>query len=143
MQFTTKLGAMLLVASLTPLAMASGASGTWKTIDDETKQAKALVEISESANGELMGKIVKLFANPDAVCDKCEGALKGKPVIGMTILTGLKKGGEGWEGGKILDPKSGKVYSAKAKLTAGDKKLEVRGFLGLALLGRTQTWERQ
>ena len=101
------------------------------------------MEITEAANGELTGKIVKLFANPDAVCEKCEGALKGKPVVGMTILTGLKKDGEEWEGGKILDPKSGKVYSAKAKLTDGGKKLEVRGFLGVALLGRTQTWERQ
>lgn len=125
------------------LAMANGAAGNWKTIDDETKQAKAIVEISEGANGELTGRIAKLLLNPDAVCDKCEGALKGKPVNGMTILTGLKKGGDGWEGGKILDPKSGKVYSAKAKLAEAGKKLEVRGFIGMALLGRTQTWERQ
>lgn len=131
----------LLLASQATLA--AGAGGTWKTIDDETKQAKALVEISETAGGELSGRIVKLFANPDAVCDKCEGPLKGKPVVGMTILTGLKKGGDGWEGGKILDPKSGKVYSAKAKLAEAGKKLEVRGFIGMALLGRTQTWERQ
>jgi len=72
------------------------------------------------------------------VCGKCDGANKDKPVVGMNILWGLKKDGDAWEGGKILDPKTGKVYSAKLKL-AGDK-LEVRGFLGMALLGRTQTW---
>ncbi|WP_024301363.1 DUF2147 domain-containing protein [Pseudogulbenkiania sp. MAI-1] len=123
--------------------LAQGAAGTWKTIDDETKQAKALVQISEGADGQLSGKIVKLFSKPDAVCEKCDGANKGKPVNGLTILWGLKKDGEGWNGGEILDPKSGKVYSAKMKLVDGGNKLEVRGFLGVALLGRTQVWERQ
>ncbi|MDC7702151.1 DUF2147 domain-containing protein [Vogesella indigofera] len=143
MNSAAKWAAVLAIGASAQLALAAGAGGTWKTIDDETKQAKALVEISETAGGELSGRIVKLFANPDAVCDKCDGPLKGKPVVGMTILTGLKKGGDGWEGGRILDPKSGKVYSAKAKLAEAGKKLEVRGFIGMALLGRTQTWERQ
>ncbi len=119
-----------------------GVIGTWKTIDDETKEAKALVQISE-VGGEYQGKIVKLFKNPDAKCDKCDGDRKDKPINGMTILWNLKKSGDTYEGGKILDPKSGKIYSSKAKLADGDKKLEVRGFLGVALLGRTQTWERQ
>lgn len=129
---------------LSSLAQASDESpvGTWKTIDDETKQAKALVQISESG-GVLSGKIVKLFANPDAKCDKCDGERKDKPVQGMTILWDLKKSGDSWEGGKILDPKKGQVYSSKAKLTEGGSKLEVRGFMGVALLGRTQVWERQ
>lgn len=137
----TLLALPLLLAST--LALANGAAGNWKTIDDETKQAKAIVEITESANGELTGRIAKLLMSPDAVCDKCDGALKGKPVNGMTILTGMKKTADGWEGGKILDPKSGKVYSAKAKLIDGGKRMEVRGFLGISLLGRTQVWERQ
>ena len=74
MQFATR--ALCLAASLTlsSLALANNDSpvGTWKTIDDETKQAKALVQISESG-GVLTGKIIKLFANPDALCDKCDG----------------------------------------------------------------------
>ncbi|CUA86942.1 Uncharacterized conserved protein, DUF2147 family [Gulbenkiania indica] len=133
----------LLCAALSPFALAESAAGTWKTIDDETKQAKALVQISELPSGELSGRIVKLFNNPDAVCEKCDGTNKGKPINGLNILWGLQKQGEGWEGGKILDPKSGKVYSAKAKLIDGGRKLEVRGFLGVSLLGRTQVWERQ
>ncbi|MGL6070562.1 DUF2147 domain-containing protein [Craterilacuibacter sp.] len=137
-----KKSALVLLASLVSAsALAAGVAGTWKTIDDETKQPKALVQISESATGELSGKIVKLFNKPDAVCDACEGANKGKPVVGMNMLWGLKKEGNGWDGGKILDPKTGKIYSAKMKLTA-DNKLEVRGFIGMALLGRTQTWVR-
>lgn len=117
--------------------------GTWKSIDDETHQAKALIQISADANGVLSGKIVKLLQHPDAVCEKCEGALKGKPDLGMTILWGLKNEGENWSGGRILDPKSGKIYSAKMKLVEGGKKLEVRGFIGISMLGRSQVWERQ
>lgn len=144
MQFATR--ALCLAASLTlsSLALAGNDSpvGTWKTIDDETKQAKALVQISESG-GVLTGKIIKLFANPDALCDKCDGERKDKPVQGMTILWDLKKNGDAWEGGKILDPKKGQVYSSKAKLVDGGAKLEVRGFMGVSLLGRSQVWERQ
>lgn len=117
--------------------------GVWKNIDDETHQAKALIQISQDDNGVLSGKIVKLLQHPDAVCDKCDGALKGKPVMGMTILWGLKQEGKNWSGGRILDPKSGKVYSAKMSVIDGGKKLEVRGFLGISLLGRSQVWERQ
>ena len=143
MNAISKLAAMTALLLATQVAMAATAAGTWKTIDDETKQAKSLVEISEAPNGELSGKVIKLFNNPEAVCDKCDGAQKGKPIVGLTIMTGLKKDGDDWENGKILDPKSGKVYSAKAKLIEGGKKLEVRGFLGISLLGRTQVWERQ
>ncbi|MEF9942731.1 MAG: DUF2147 domain-containing protein, partial [Burkholderiaceae bacterium] len=76
-------------------------------------------------------------------CDQCSGARKDQPVIGMTILWGLKNEGDEWTGGEILDPKNGKTYKAKAKLVDGGKKLEVRGFLGISLFGRTQTWVRE
>lgn len=136
--------AALVLGLVSHLALAAdSAVGTWKSIDDESHQAKALIQISEDANGVLSGKIVKLLQHPDAVCDKCEGALKGKPDLGMTILWGLKPDSGHWSGGRILDPKSGKVYSAKMKLLDGGKKLEVRGFLGISMLGRSQVWERQ
>lgn len=133
----------LALTLLSPLALAEDSPvGVWKNIDDVTHQAKALIQISED-NGELSGKIVKLLHRPEAVCDKCSGALKDRPVMGMTILWGLKKEGGAWSGGKILDPSSGKVYSARMKLLDAGRKLEVRGFLGISLLGRSQIWERQ
>jgi uncharacterized protein (DUF2147 family) len=61
----------------------------------------------------------------------------------MTILSGLKRTDSGWEDGEILDPNKGKVYRAKAKLVDGGRQLEVRGFIGVALFGRTQTWIRE
>ncbi|GAB3398142.1 DUF2147 domain-containing protein [Massilia agilis] len=120
--------------------------GVWKTIDDETGKAKSLVRITEN-NGELSGKIEKLFREPsedqNPKCDKCEGALKDQPIVGMTILNGLKKDDDVWSGGTVLDPKNGKTYKAKITLKDGGKKLDMRGYIGTPLLGRTQTWVRE
>ena len=80
---------------------------------------------------------------PNPLCDACSGARRDKPILGMTIAWGLKPQGKAWGGGRILDPENGKEYSVKFTPIAGGKKLEVRGFLGVALLGRTQTWLRE
>jgi uncharacterized protein (DUF2147 family) len=117
--------------------------GLWRNIDDQTKQPKALIRITEQG-GALSGRIEKILTDkPDAVCDQCTDDRKGKPVQGMTILSGLKKDGDEWNGGEILDPNNGKVYRAKVKLADGGRKLDVRGFVGIAALGRTQTWVRE
>lgn len=120
--------------------------GRWKTIDDETNTERSIVEIAQVGD-ELQGRIVKIFyrpdEQPDPVCEACEGARKGQPVIGMTFLWGLKREGEEWTGGAILDPKNGKIYNAKASPTDGGQKLRVRGYIGTPLLGRTQIWLRE
>lgn len=127
---------------LTSLMYAQSPIGTWKTIDDETKQAKSYVEIFEK-DGKFYGKVTKILTKgkEDAKCTDCSGALKNKPILGMQILSGLKKDGKEWNGGKIIDPNSGKEYKAKMSLNGNDK-LDVRGFIGISLVGRTQTWQR-
>lgn len=127
---------------LTSLMYAQSPIGTWKTIDDETKQAKSYVQIFEK-DGKLYGKVTKILTKgkEDAKCTDCSGALKNKPILGMQILSGLKKDGKEWNGGKIIDPNSGKEYKAKMSLNGNDK-LDVRGFIGISLVGRTQTWQR-
>jgi len=119
--------------------------GRWTTIDDETKKPKSVITIYEEG-GKLFGKIEKLFRAPDEeqnpLCDKCEGALKNQPITGMVILRDLKKDGDEWSGGTILDPANGKTYKCKLAVEDGGKKLKVRGFIGIALLGRTQYWVR-
>ena len=127
---------------LTSLMYAQSPIGTWKTIDDETKQAKSYVEIFEK-DGKLYGKVTKILTKgkENAVCSDCSGALKNKPILGMQILSGLKKDGKEWNGGKIIDPNSGKEYKAKMSLNGSDK-LDVRGYIGISLVGRTQTWQR-
>jgi uncharacterized protein (DUF2147 family) len=120
--------------------------GLWKNIDDETGKPKALIRITES-NGVLQGKIEQLFRAPaedqNPKCDKCEGARKDQPIVGMTILSGLKKDGDEYAGGEILDPNNGKVYKSKMHLTDAGKKLSVRGYMGMPMLGRSQVWLRQ
>lgn len=120
--------------------------GLWKNIDDATGKPKALIRITES-NGALQGKIEQLFRAPsedqNPKCDKCEGARKDQPIIGMEILSGLKKDGDEYAGGEILDPNNGKVYKSKLHLTDAGKKLSVRGYIGMPMLGRSQVWVRQ
>ncbi|HTN66754.1 MAG TPA: DUF2147 domain-containing protein [Burkholderiaceae bacterium] len=140
--------ATIALAPLAAVAQQKSAVGLWKTIDDHSGKPKSLIRISE-ADGEYRGKIEKLFREPNEdqnpKCDKCEDARKDQPIIGMTILTGMKQeqkdSGE-YSGGQILDPAEGKVYKSKMALADGGKKLNVRGYIGVPLLGRTQTWLR-
>ena len=131
-----------------PAAWAQNASpvGAWKTIDDETGKPKALVRITEE-QGVLTGRIEKLFRAPtedqNPKCVKCEGARKDQPMIGLTILSGLKKDGDEYTGGEILDPSKGKTYKSKATLKDNGNKLEVRGYIGAPMFGRSQTWVRE
>ncbi len=121
--------------------------GRWKTIDDETGKPKSVVQIEQTGNGTLSGKVVDILQSdkgPNPLCDKCDGAQKGKPIKGMTILWGLKPDGTAvWSGGSVLDPAKGKTYKAKVTLTDGGKKLQMRGYVGIEALGRTQTWIRE
>lgn len=115
--------------------------GKWKTIDDQTGKAKSVVEITEK-NGVYYGKVIEILSeNKNAICDKCPADRKGKPIKGLTIINGMKKEGAEFSGGKILDPVSGKEYKCIIKLN-GANKLDVRGYVGISALGRTQTWTR-
>jgi len=123
-----------------------GPLGTWTTIDDETGAPKSVVEIYEAADGTLAGKVVEVLQSDQGenpVCSKCSGDRKNQPIEGMEILWGLSANGDAWEGGKILDPAKGKIYSVKLQPIEGGEQLEVRGFMGFSLLGRTQTWHRR
>jgi uncharacterized protein (DUF2147 family) len=118
--------------------------GTWHTIDDDTKEIKSEVVISE-AGGVLSGKVTKLLrkgADQNKICDDCADDRKNKKVIGMEIIRGAKKadGKDVWESGKILDPDNGKEYTLRLTPIDGGKRLEVRG--SILFVGRTQTWVR-
>ncbi|MEO6170600.1 MAG: DUF2147 domain-containing protein, partial [Lysobacter sp.] len=92
------------------------------------------------------GKVLQVLQSdkgPNPKCTECDGDRKNQPVEGMVILWGIAGTGKEWKGGKILDPATGKVYSAKMTLSDDGKALEVRGFMGFSLLGKTQTWQRR
>ncbi len=145
---TRVIGLALLAALLSPAVWADDSSpaGLWKNIDDVSGKPRALIRITES-NGTLQGRIEKVFPGPNdnqnPKCEKCEGANKDAPVVGLVMLSGLKKDGDEFVGGQILDPDNGKTYSSKVRLTDGGKKLNVRGYIGVPMLGRSQTWVRQ
>ena len=141
--------AMIVFLSLVPGAANANEFtpvGLWKTVDDNTGKPRGLVRLTR-VNGAYQGKIERIFPKPGEVknprCDKCEGARQGQPIVGMTILWGLTKQGEEYEGGEILDPESGRIYRVKMTIADEGQKLLVRGFIGFSLLGRTQVWLRQ
>ncbi len=125
------------------LAQVPTPAGLWTTISDSTGKPEGLVRIEE-IDGQFHGTVVRVFsaAAPDPVCELCEGALKNKPVVGMTILRGLRRDGDGYGGGTILDPDEGREYRCAMALRDAGNRLEVRGFIGFPWFGRTQVWIR-
>ncbi|MDX1278904.1 DUF2147 domain-containing protein [Oceanihabitans sediminis] len=116
--------------------------GKWKTIDDETGEAKSIVSIYEK-DGKVYGKIEALLKNKnkDALCTKCEGDEKNTPLVGLEFIKNLKKDGDTYKGGTIFDPESGKKYKCTVALNEDDPNtLDVRGYI--AFFYKTQNWIR-
>ena len=139
--------ALLAATAFAAAAQSASPAGLWRTIDDSTKKDKSLVRIVE-ANGVYTGKVEKIVdpdSPKDATCKECSDDRKDKPVVGMTIIRNVKASADDkdvFEGGDILDPNNGKVYRVKLKLIDNGGKLDVRGYIGTPMLGRTQTWVR-
>jgi uncharacterized protein (DUF2147 family) len=144
-----ELGLMLSLAAGTliisePAASQPSAAGVWKQVDEHGKVG-ALVTISEQ-HGVYVGRLSKLFLDPkddpNPVCTRCPGDKLNQPVLGLTFIEGMKQTGLDYEDGTILDPETGDVYHAKMSLSPDGNELNVRGYVGLAIFGRTQTWTR-
>ena len=142
-----KLLPTLLLASISFMAQAADMTsplGQWRTIDDETGKPKSIVTITTDNSGTLSGTVT-LILDPEKrqkLCKACKGEQHNQPIQGLTIIRNMHGTGGKYEDGSILDPESGKEYSATMKLKDNGQKLEVRGFIGFSLLGRSQTWER-
>ena len=123
------------------------AVGLWEQVDEKSGQPESWIKIVEK-DGVFIGTIVKMFQKPGFPpveswrCDKCEGSEKGQLVLGLALIKGMKRKGVDYEDGTIMDPRDGSVYRALMKLSPDGKQLEVRGYLGMAWLGRSQTWHR-
>ncbi len=115
--------------------------GKWKTIDDETGKAKSIVEIYKKSDGKYYGRIHQLLQKPqNNNCVKCTDDRKNKPLLGLEIIRGLEKDGNEFTDGTITDPAKGKTY--KCTVTRSGDKLNVRGYIGFSMIGRTQTWHK-
>jgi uncharacterized protein (DUF2147 family) len=141
------------IAIALSLTLASTASfaqmspvGLWKSVSDKDGTVTAEIRVVENA-GVVSGKIERDLgpkAKPDDKCTDCKDDRKDLPIAGLEIIRGVKKveGKDVWDGGTIVDPQGGTVYKVKITPVDGGKKLEVRGYVGVAWLGRTQTWLR-
>ncbi len=129
-----------LILSLIGVFTFAQIEGKWKTIDDETGQAKSIVEIYKKKDGKYYGKINQLLLKPEnANCVKCKDDRKGKPLVGLEIIRGLSKEGNEFTGGTITNPKDGKSY--KTAVVREGNVLKVKAIvLGMAV--KTQTWHK-
>jgi uncharacterized protein (DUF2147 family) len=136
---------LLLLAVRLLAADLSSPAGKWMTIDDKSGKPGAIIRI-QLVDGQYQGWIEKIFPDPDEdpnpKCVYCEGMRKNQSVVGLNFMWGLTKQGDEYRGGEILDPRSGKIYRARMRLEDNGKKLNVRGFIGVSLLGRSQVWHR-
>jgi len=141
------LGAVALAgATSVPLQAADpSAVGVWEQVDENSGKPESWFKIVQR-NGVYEGNIVKIFFKPGEdenwVCSKCEGSEKGAPVLGLALIKGRRRNGLSYEDGTIMDPRDGAVYRALMKLSPDGQKLEVRGYLGISLFGRSQVWNR-
>jgi uncharacterized protein (DUF2147 family) len=133
---------MALFFSYSTNAQVSAILGEWRTVDDKSGEIRSLIRIyKDSTDGLYYGKIEKLYKYADAVCDKCEGENKGKPILGLVIISGMKNEGKSLKNGTILDPENGKKYYASISIDEKTGKLILRGSLDKrGLFGRNQYW---
>lgn len=137
--------AALLFHASAPAAAEATPVGLWTTVDDHRHEPRSQVEIVER-DGALVGTVVRIYPQPgepaEPRCEDCKGERHNQPVLGMTILWDLRRDGDAWDGGEILDPESGDVYRVTLRPSSDGRRLDVRGYIGLSIFGRTQTWER-
>lgn len=132
------------------LCHAADITGVWRTVDDKTGFSKALIEIKKQPNGTYAGTIIKVIPRPGYTpkefCQHCPAPYTNKPILGLTLLTGLRKDPDNsnqYLSGQLIDPLSGKIYRGKGLIKADGKLLNMRAYLGVSALGRTQTWIRE
>lgn len=138
---TVSLGLLSLSAFAAPTTYET-AVGKWRTIDDKTNQPKSIVQVYEK-DGLYYGKVIKsLDPKGPKNCQNCPGEFKDKPIVGMRVMWGFKEGHYSYTSGKVIDPETGDVYSGTMKLKDDGKILQLRGYIGIPMFGRSQTWER-
>jgi uncharacterized protein (DUF2147 family) len=141
--------AVIFAVSASGIAVAQpepSAAGLWEQVDEVSGKPESWFRIVDK-NGVYEGVLVKGFPKPgedpaEWVCSKCEGPEKNAPVVGLALIKGMKRTGSSYEGGTIMDPRDGSIYRALMELSPDGQKLTVRGYLGIALFGRSQVWKR-
>ena len=120
------------------------AAGVWRQVDESGKVG-ALVTITQEGDI-FVGRLSRLFLDPgddpNPICENCSGDKHNHPFLGLVFIEGMKQSGLDYTGGTVLDPETGDIYKAKMSLSPDGKRLTLRGYIGLSIFGRSQTWTR-
>lgn len=144
--FKTAIACMLLSA-IPRIAWCGELEGLWQEFDDRTGNLEALIRIKHLSDNTYEGNIEKIIPdkpeNTAMLCSACTGSLYNQPLLGMRILSGMKrKDNLTFEGGTVLDPDEGKIYRCRIRLSEDGKTIEVTGYIGLAWMGQSEIWKR-
>ena len=145
MEFNFKAAIVWLLLSAVPSAWSAELEGLWQEFDDSTGKVEALIRISKLSDNTYEGSIERIFPDKNAamLCTACTGDLYNRPLLGMRILSGMKRKDEfSFEGGTVLDPDEGKIYRCRIRLSEDGKTLEVTGYVGFAWMGQSEIWKR-
>jgi uncharacterized protein (DUF2147 family) len=146
---TASMFLVIQVIVIAPIAAQGGASvptaaGVWKQVD-ETGKVGALVTIIKEGDV-FVGRLSRLFLDPgddpNPICKNCPGDKHNQPLLGLVFIERMKQFGLVYDGGRILDPETGNIYNARMSLSPDGSRLTVRGYLGLSIFGKSQTWTR-
>jgi len=139
-----------MLLSIMSLGHAADITGVWRTVDDKTGYVRAYIQIEKQKDDTYLGKIIKDLPAPGETaliqCQKCPPPFTNKPIIGLTILQKLRADPDkkdSYINGEVLDPRTGKTYHGIARLNTSGNRLTLRGYIGISVIGRSQTWIRQ
>ncbi len=122
-------------------------AGLWQEFDDRTGKVEALIRIRKLSDDTYEGNIEKIFPdrpeNTAMLCTACTGNLYNQPLLGMRILSGMKRKDKlTFEGGSVIDPDEGKAYQCRIRLSEDGNTIEVTGYLGFVWIGQSEIWKR-